>query len=331
MSGLPEIGVGVVGTGPITERFAEAVRAVDGIRLAAVFSRDAERGEAAARRLGAPASVTSLDALVQLGTVDAVYLASPNSVHDEQAQLAIAAGKHVLVEKPAVDSATHWRRLVEQAAAQGVVLLEAMRTAYDPGTALVRRLLPEVGRVRQASIRHISRSARYDLVLAGERVNIFDPEMGGGALRDLGVYCVYAMTSLFGVPRKITGAASIVSSGADGAGAALAQYDDFVVSLEYSKITSSRLPSEISGEAGTLSIDHIASPRRIQFDRVGGETEEHTLPDPQHSLVGEVERFVDLIRGDGEATSDHRASQTTLEVLEGIEWSVRSGRTHSFR
>lgn len=324
------IRVGIVGTGPITTRFADAVHVTDGIEIAAVFSRDAERGAAAAARLGAGTSLTSLDALLQPGVVDAVYLASPNSVHVDQARQFIEAGKHVLVEKPAVDTAEQWRQLVEQSGARGMVLLEAMRTAYDPGTELVRRLLPRVGQVRQVNLRHISRSARYDLVLAGEQVNIFDPDMGGGALRDLGVYCVYAMTSLFGLPRQVTGAAAVVKSGADGAGAALAQYDDFVVSLEYSKVTSSRLPSQISGEAGTLSIDHIASPRLVELEQPGGAVERHALPDPQHSLVGEVERFVRLIEGDGDASLDQRSTETTLEVLEAIEDSISSGRTHTF-
>ncbi|MCR2811126.1 MULTISPECIES: Gfo/Idh/MocA family oxidoreductase [unclassified Microbacterium] len=317
----------MIGTGPIAQLFADAVREVDGVHLSVVYSRDSERGAFAADRLGASGSVTSLAALLESDVVDAVYIASPNAVHADQVRNAIDAGKHVLVEKPAVDTAARWRQFVELAAERNVVLLEAMRTAYDPGTALLKELLPQVGPIRQVTLRHISRSARYDLVLAGDQVNIFDPEMGGGALRDLGVYCVHAMTSLFGMPRRISGTSVIVRSGADGAGVALATYDGFVVSLEYSKITTSRVPSQISGEAGTLSIDHIASPRLIEFERHDDEVARHVVSAPQHTLVGEVERFVRLVTDGADATLDQQSTDICLGVMEAIEWSAQAGRT----
>lgn len=327
----PQLRVGVIGTGPITRRFADAVRAVNGIQLSAVYSRDAERGAIAADRLGASGSVTSLAALLESDVVDAVYIATPNAVHADQVRSALEAGKHVLVEKPAVETAARWRQLVELAEERNVVLIEAMRTAYDPGTLLLKELLPQVGPIRQVTLRHISRSARYDLVLQGHQVNIFDPEMGGGALRDLGVYCVHTMTSLFGMPRRISAASVVVNLGADGAGAALATYDEFVVSLEYSKITTSRAPSQISGEAGTLSIDHIASPRLIEFERHDGGVSRHVVSEAQHTLIGEVERFVRLVVDGGDATAEQRATGTSLDVMEAVEWSERTGRTFDFR
>ena len=100
-------------------------------------------------------------------------------------------------------------------------------------------------------------------MLAGERVNIFDPAMAGGALNDLGVYCAHALVNLFGEPERVVAALVPIASGADGAGAALAVYDGFVADLSWSKITDSALPSEIQGELGTLEIDAIDSARRL--------------------------------------------------------------------
>ncbi|MGU7710165.1 Gfo/Idh/MocA family protein, partial [Escherichia coli] len=94
-------------------------------------------------------------------------------------------------------------------------------------------------------------SSRYSLVLAGERVNIFDPAMGGGALTDIGVYPVHAMVSLFGVPETVQGAAVTIATGAEGAGVILATYPGMVVDVEYSKITRSGYGSEIQGEDAT--------------------------------------------------------------------------------
>ena len=215
-------------------------------------------------------------------------------------------------------SAAEWSDLVAAATRSGVVLLEAIRNEYDPGMTVVRDCLRRVGAIRRVSLRYQKRSARYDLVLAGERVNMFDPAMAGGALMDLGVYCAHALVALFGPPPRVLAAAVPVSSGVDGAGAALAVYPGFVADLSYSKITTSVLPSEIQGEQATLVIDHIASPRSLTLQLGDGTSEELTLPGPQHGLVDEVRRFVHLVESGDDPAQDHARTHQTLQVLDAI-------------
>ncbi|MEO5831870.1 MAG: Gfo/Idh/MocA family oxidoreductase, partial [Nakamurella sp.] len=202
------IRVATIGTSTITHRFADAVRAVDGIAVTHACSRDPQRAAETADALGVTAA-TDLAALLAADSgadIDAVYVASPNTVHHNQVRQVVRAGKHVLVEKPAVPTVAEWDELVARAADAGVVLIEAMRTAYDPGLAAVHEMLPRLGPIRRVSLRYGKRSSRYDQVLAGEQVNIFDPAMAGGALMDLGVYCVHAMVRLFGTPERVAGA-----------------------------------------------------------------------------------------------------------------------------
>jgi predicted dehydrogenase len=313
------IRLATIGTSTITRHFAEAVHAVDGIRISSAYSRDPQRAADLARVLGADMSASSLEQLLRSPDNDAVYVGSPNSVHHDQALAALRAGKHVLVEKPAVPTATQWVQLVEQAREAGVVLLEGIRNEYDPGIRAVREILPKVGRIRRVSLRYQKRSARYDQVLAGQMINIFDPAMAGGALMDLGVYCVHAMITLFGPPHHVTGVSILVASGVDGAGAILAEYPGLVVDLSYSKITTSTLPSEIQGEDATLLIDHVASPRTLTLQRRGGRIEHRVLTEPQHTLVDEVRRFVDLIQTASDPTTDHENTRQTLQVMDAIE------------
>ncbi|PTT17426.1 gfo/Idh/MocA family oxidoreductase, partial [Microbacterium sp. HMWF026] len=127
------IRIGIVGTSSISARLAEAVAAVDGVEITRVASRDLARARAFADEIGAPGAAVGLTALLAAADVDAVYLASPNSVHRAQIDEAVDAGIPVLVEKPAVLSGDDWDAAVARARARGVVLLEAMRTAYDPG------------------------------------------------------------------------------------------------------------------------------------------------------------------------------------------------------
>lgn len=311
------IRIATVGSGDITTALVTAVGEAEGIRVEAAYSRDADRARAQADTFGAPLAFADFDELLASDDVDAVYIASPNAVHGAQALAAIRAGKHVLLEKPAVLAVEEWDALVAEAEAHGVVLLEAMRTEYDPGFAAVRELLPELGVLRRATLRQESRSSRYSLVLAGERVNIFDPAMGGGALLDIGVYPVHAMVSLFGVPETVQGAAVTIASGAEGAGVVLATYPGLVVDVEYSKITRSGYGSEIQGEDATLAIDHIASPRRLTVTSDAG-TREIVLDQPQHSLLGEVERFVSLIASGASAAIDHERTRETLRIILGL-------------
>lgn len=313
-----EIRLATIGTSVITSAFADAVSQVDGISLEAVFSRDSARAATKAEELGARWSTGSYDDVLASPRVDAVYIASPNSAHHEQALLAIEAGKHVIVEKPAVTTAADWVELVERAQAANVVLLEAMRTEYDPGIELVKSLIPELGPLRHASIRYEKQSSRYAKVLAGERVNMFDPQFAGGALNDLGVYCLHALVTLFGVPDGVAAASVGLASGVDGSGTVLAHYPGFVVDLSYSKISSSEIPSEIQGEAATLVIDDIAAPRSLELVLIDGTRTRHDLDKTPNALIPEVQRFADLIASGGDAEADQRLTEQTLRLIEEV-------------
>jgi predicted dehydrogenase len=317
--------VATIGTSWITRQFASDAALVGDISLVCAYSRDGARAAEFAAGIGASASTDDLPGMLASPEVDAVYVASPNSAHVGQALAAVEAGKHVLVEKPAALTSDDFRVVSEAAKAHGVVALEAMRTAYDPGLALVASLLGELGVLRRASLRYCQRSSRYDQVLAGERVNIFDPALGGGALNDIGYYCVSAMVALFGEPGQVVARWTTVPGGADGSGTALASYPGLVVDLGWSKITASSLPSEIEGERGFLTIDRIHSPRALRLTRLDGTTQSHEVPGPEFTLAFGIQRFVDLCRDGGDATADHARTLGALRVLEAIRASAGAG------
>lgn len=313
--------IAAIGTSWITRQFAADAAGVDGIDVVSAYSRDADRAAAFAAEIGAAGSSADLADLLASPELDAVYIASPNSAHFGHAKAAIEAGKHVLVEKPATLAAADFQALSDAAASSGVVLLEAMRTAYDPGLARVRELIGELGVVRRVSLRYCQRSSRYDQVLAGERVNIFDPALGGGALNDIGYYCVSAMVALFGEPDRVVAGLVGLPGGADGAGTALALYPGFVVDLGFSKITASSVPSEIEGERGSLTIDSIHAPRSLVLTSLGGTSETIEVPGPDFTLAYGIQRFVDACRDADQADADHARTLAALRVVEAIRAS----------
>ncbi len=307
-----------LGTSAITERFIEAARRVDDVEVAVAVSRDEARARVFADRQAIPAASTDLAALAADGRIDAVYIGSPNGAHAAQARDAIAAGLHVLLEKPATPTAAEVEELVAASRARGVILFEGMRNVYDPGFAVVRELLPLVGTVRRASFGLCQRSARYDLVLQGETPNIFDPALAGGALYDLGVYPLSAAVDLFGAPVGVSGRFVMIPTGVDGAGTALLDYRGLVVDIAFSKITASTRPSEVQGELGTLTIDRITDPRSIVFTPHAGEPQEHAVEAADNNMQYEVARFAALVRGEADPAPDHARTLAVLRTVERI-------------
>lgn len=313
-----------IGTSVITENFAAATKRSGRARIVVAHSRTPERATEFAAKIGADRGESDLAAILADPEVDAVYVASPNGVHGGQIRQALEAGKHVLGEKPLVLSAPEADELYALAQERGVVLMEAMRSAFDPGMALVRELLPQLGRLRRASLRYIQRSSRYDKVLAGERVTVFDTGVGGGALYDLGVYTINPLVDLFGEPDTVVGAPVLIDTGADGAGLIVAGYDGFVVDLSYSKITASSLPSEVQGEAATMTFDHVAQPRRITITPVGGEPVEHAVDAPlddeargyDGNLAYEVVAFADHVEAGRWPERETHRSLAAARVLD---------------
>jgi len=316
------IRIATIGTSTITRTFLDAAAAVPEVTVTTAYSRDGDHARRFAAETGIPGGASDLDALLASADIDAVYLASPNAIHFAQALRAVEAGKHVLVEKPAVLTAADFATLTDAAARKGVIVLEAMRNAYDPALAAIADLSAQLGPVRRPSFAYCQRSARYDKVLAGERVNIFDPTLGGGALYDLGVYCVSAMVSMFGEPERVSGWAVPIPGGADGCGAALAHYGEYIVDLSYSKITASARGGEIQCERGTLTFDSVAEPRSARVTMLDGTVTEHAFDGPRNNMVHEIVRFAELIDGDGGVARDHARTLATLRVVEAIRASL---------
>lgn len=322
-----KIRLATIGTSPISDNLLEATREVDGITYVGTFSRDAERARAFTKSHGGTHAFTSLEELASSPEVDAVYVASPNACHLDQALALASANKHLLVEKPLCANRYDAQRLFAAAELHGVVVMEAMRPLHDPAWRAVTAALPSVGELRRASLRFGRYSSRFDDLKAGRHTNIFDARMASGALMDMGIYTVEPMVALFGMPERIVAAAVLVAEkgnhltgGAiDGAGSALCIYGDdsgtpgLVVELAYSKITTDLLLSQIEGDLGTVTIDSVSIPqgasvlhrgRAVRGDARAiatsvGDTHERLDVRPcPNSMVYELADFVRLVRNE---------------------------------
>lgn len=285
-----------IGTSKITTWLLEAAAFCKDFHLEAVYSRSKEKGTAFASKYGASKVYTSLEKLANDPDIDAVYIASPNSAHAEQAIGLLNAGKHVLCEKSMGANQKQVQAMFEAAEKNHVLLMEAVRPLHDPGYHEICRNLPKLGQIRRAHFQYSQYSSRYDSFLLGEHHNIFDINCAAGALMDIGVYCVQPFLDLFGIPKKVHASSVLLRGGIDGIGTILAEYDDMIGEILYSKITASNIPSEIQGEKGTMKFNTISTPHEISITYNDG-TEEHLEVDylPTNNMIYELEDFIHAI------------------------------------
>ncbi len=193
----------VIGTNWITGALIDAGRTVDGFDVVAVCSRSAPTGREFADRYGIARVHTSVADLATDPDVDAVYIASPNSLHAEQSIAMLHAGKHVLTEKPMGANAREVEAMAAAALAADRVLMEAYTSPWEPNVEAIRDALPEVGALRRVVLAKDQYSSRYDKLKAGELPNAFNPAFAAGSLMDLGIYPVALSLLLFGQPDSV--------------------------------------------------------------------------------------------------------------------------------
>ncbi|WP_053217302.1 Gfo/Idh/MocA family protein [Virgibacillus senegalensis] len=309
---------GIIGTNWITEKFLDGAAQVDGFKLTAVYSRKAEKARSFAEKHGAEHTYTDLKEFAASDAFDAVYIASPNSLHAEQAILCMEHGKHVLVEKSIASNSQEVEHMIETARRNGVLLMEALKTVFLPNFQAIQDNLEKIGTVRRYFASYCQYSSRYDAYKEGTVLNAFNPAFSNGSLMDIGVYCIYPMVTLFGSPERITASGLMLDSGVDGQGSAIFDYPDFNGSVMYSKIANSYLPSEIQGEKGSILVDNINTPTHVEIKYKDGSTEDISRPQVENGMFYEAEAFVELIK-QGKTESEICTLERSLETARVLE------------
>jgi predicted dehydrogenase len=196
MSGPGVLRIGVLSTARITEKaLLRPAGAVPSVTVAAVAARDPAQADAYALRHGIPVTHPSYDALLADPDVDAVYVPLPNALHAPWTLRAIAAGKHVLCEKPFASNAAEAADVAVAARESGLIVMEAMHYRYHP---LVRRMASLVRSGAIGAVRHIQCWTNWPVPDPGDIR--YDYALGGGALMDGGCYAIDCMRLLGGEP-----------------------------------------------------------------------------------------------------------------------------------
>ncbi|SET73593.1 Predicted dehydrogenase [Salinibacillus kushneri] len=309
---------GIIGTNWITERFLDAASQVDDFQLTAVFSRTEERAQEFASKYNAPYTFTNITEMAESDELDAVYIASPNSLHKEYAVQLMNGKKHVLCEKPMASNVKEVEEMITAAQSNHVLLMEALKTSFLPNFKVIQKNLHRIGKVRRYVANYCQYSSRYDGYKEGKILNAFKPEFSNGSIMDIGVYGLYPMVVLFGEPKEVKANGMMLDSGVDGEGTVLATYEDMEGIVMHSKITNSQLPSEIQGEEGSLLLDPIHKPDRILFRDHKGTEEDLSVPQNQNSMYDEIYEFIQLInhKQTESAINSFQNSKIVAQIME---------------
>ena len=252
LRGGPVLRWGVLAPGEIANDFVSTLHANTDQRVHAVASRTAQRAVEFATRHGIPRSYGSYAELVADADIDVVYIASPHSEHRSMALLAIAAGKHVLVEKPIALTAEEAGEITAAARAAGVFAMEAMWSRYLPQADVIAQLLEQkaLGEVSLVTA-VLGWRWPFDATSRG-----FDPALGGGAMLDAGVYSLWFSQFVLGEPRSISAVGNLAPTGVD---------SDSVVAMQAVSGALSAVTTSIVADTPVLAAIY-GTEGSIQFD-----------------------------------------------------------------
>jgi len=309
---------GVIGTNWITEAFINGASHHPDFQLGAVYSRAEDRAAEFAGKFGVDTIFTDLEEMAKSDLIDAVYIASPNSLHASQAKTLMENGKHVLCEKAISSNSRELDDLIRTAKDNQVVLMEALKSTLMPNFKAVQENLDKIGTIRRYFASYCQYSSRYDKYKEGIVLNAFNPEFSAGSLMDIGIYCLYPLVVLFGEPKSIQATGYLLESGVDGEGSLILKYEEMDAVIMFSKITDSSLPSEIHGENGNIRIDKISTPEKVEILYRDGRYEDISREQLDDNMFYEAEEFINLIQ-QGKLESSNNSlenSRITMKILD---------------
>jgi predicted dehydrogenase len=268
---------GVVGTGGIAARFVADVALLPEAEVVAVGSRNVTSAASFGDRFQIPHRHGSYADLVADPGIDVVYIATPHPFHAEHALQAIDAGKPVLVEKPFAMNAGEARTVADAAGAAGVFCMEAMWTRFLPHMERIRELVAE-GALGKLLALSADQGMRFT---PDPEHRLFAPELGGGALLDLGIYPFSFASMVLGPPQTLRACATAAFTGVDQTTSAVLTYPGGAHAvLTCTSAASTPMRAWVAGSEGRIEIDRPwYQATSFTLTRVGGSTERFDTPD----------------------------------------------------
>ncbi|MCY4164507.1 MAG: Gfo/Idh/MocA family oxidoreductase [bacterium] len=310
---------GIAGPGAIAISFANGLQLLDDAEVYAVGSRSADRAKNFAAKYRASANYGSYEDLANDPAVDAVYVATPQSRHEQDTLMFLEAGKPVLCEKPFALSRAQAQRMVDVARQRGVLLMEAMWSRFLPAY----RILAELLRNKAIGEPQLVEADFGFHIPFDPNHRLYDPERGGGGLLDLGVYPVQFTSLVLGTPTSVAAQGRIGTSGVDEQVAAVLGYPGGKLAVVKAAIAAKL--SSTARIAGTEGVIELPAPMHRPTSLVvirGTDVEEIDSSWKGEGLRFQVEEFHRCL-ATGELESPVISHAETLSIMGTLD-AIRS-------
>lgn len=308
---------GILGAGAIAKRFCSDVVNLEGHQIAAVGSRDQAKADAFADQFSAPRRHAGYEALVADSDVDCVYVATPHNFHKEHSLLALAAGKPVLCEKPFTINADEAQTIIAHARAQNLFLMEGMWSRCFPLMGRVRELVAagEIGEVRMVTCDFGFRAGNVN-----PEARLFNPNLGGGGLMDVGVYTVSFASMILGTPTRTAALAEIGQTGVDEQAGMLLSYEGGQIAVLSTGVrTNTPHEATVLGTTGRIRL-HTSwwKPTAITVTRNGKPDEKIEMPIAGGGFQFEAEHVAQCLR-ENKTESPIMPLDETLAIMKTLD------------
>ncbi len=311
---------GIISTAHINRHLIPAAHASSKVELVGVASRDAARAEAYALEWEIPRSYGSYEDLLADPEIEAVYVSLPNTMHCEWSTKAVEAGKHVLCEKPMSRHPDEVEAAFDAAERCARILSEAFMWRHNPQAARLASLVADgtIGELRL--VRSTFSYSLYD----AENIRL-QTDLEGGALMDVGCYCVSGSRLLAGEPESVYGSARLGDTGTDWVFAATMRFPGGVLAqFDCGTALPNRDELEAIGSEGSLFLDDPWHARTPVIEVRRGDAVERIEHEPVDSYRLELENLSDAIRGEGELLLGREDAVAQSRVLEALHRSAET-------
>jgi dihydrodiol dehydrogenase / D-xylose 1-dehydrogenase (NADP) len=312
---MKKIKWGIIGAGGIANKFVESLKSIEDAELTAVSSRDAGRAAGYAGKYGAKRYYGSYEELVKDPDIDIIYVATPHSAHLDCTMMCLKAGKSVLCEKPFTINASQAKLLVDTAREQKVFLMEAMWTRYLPAIVKVRELSAS-GAIGEVRMIKADFGFRTDII---PQARLFNPDLGGGALLDVGIYPLsFASMILGSKPLKASGTSNTGITGVDEQCAFLLTYEGGQLAVLSAAIRT-HIPHDawVLGTEGYIKIPDFWHADSVELSR-NGKVEILKLPYLSNGYAHEAIEAMDCLR-QGRLESPVMPLDETVELMHVLD------------
>ncbi|MEO1770488.1 Gfo/Idh/MocA family protein [Candidatus Enterococcus ferrettii] len=317
--------IATIGTGMIAEEFLKVQQYIPDIEVTALCTteRSYEKGVALQKKYRVNEVFSDYTLCLEQGIFDTVYIATPNHLHYEQALNALIKGKNVICEKPFALHSEELTILSSLADQSKLILVEAITNQYLENYKIIKNYLSEIGEIRVVEFNYSQYSSRYDQFRKGIILPAFDPQKGGGALRDLNVYNIHLAVGLFGKPVDVNYFGNIKMD-IDTSGILILDYSGFHVVCVAAKDSFGNNISTIQGEEGTIFIKGSTNTLpTIIIEKKGQKRKKFDENPSFHRMYKEFTEFINMIKYKDFSYRDVKLEQSKA-VLEIIDNALKA-------